>query len=160
MYECEASVCSTSSTLLKASFAILVTTYWVMSFNVGQSLGLVERIVLYTGLIFFAPAFLMGTISPVVIKLSLYDLTRTGNIVGRIYAVSTAGAIAGTFITGFYLIEAMGTRSIVWLVGLLMIVLGLAIGGFGQRPLRAASMLMVAVVLAIPATLYYYKDVF
>src|SRR5262245_37427237 len=79
-----------------ASLAILVSTYWVMSANLAQGLGLVERIVLYTAVIFFAPAFLMGTISPVVIKLSLDDLTRTGNTVGRIYAVSTAGSIVGT----------------------------------------------------------------
>src|SRR5437868_12007320 len=57
-----------------ASLGILVTTYWVMNANLGQSLGLVARIVLYTTAIFFAPAFLMGTISPVVIKLSLVDL--------------------------------------------------------------------------------------
>src|SRR4051812_27445229 len=120
-----------------ASLAILVTTYVVMSANLAQELGLVARIVLYTTAIFFAPAFLMGTISPVVIKLSLHDLTRTGNIVGRIYAVSTAGSIFGTFATGFYLIEALGTRSIVWLVGLILIVMGLLIGGFARRPLQA-----------------------
>jgi spermidine synthase len=143
-----------------ASLAILVTTYWVMNANIGQSLGLVARIVLYTTVIFFAPAFLMGTISPVVIKLSLDDLSRTGNIVGRIYAISTAGSIAGTFATGFYLIEALGTRSIVWLVGLILIALGLLIGGFGRAPLRAATVAMVAVVLSIPAALYFYRDVF
>src|ERR1043165_9937715 len=82
-----------------ASLMILVATYVVMNANFGQSLGLVGRIVLYTTVIFFAPAFLMGTISPVVIKLSLDDLSRTGNIVGRIYAVSTAGSIVGTFVT-------------------------------------------------------------
>src|SRR5438552_2743305 len=37
-----------------ASLAILVTTYWVMNANLGQSLGLVVRIVLYTIVIFFA----------------------------------------------------------------------------------------------------------
>src|SRR5438132_4393662 len=46
-----------------ASPAMLLTTYVVMSANLAQELGLVARIVLYTTAIFFAPAFLMGTIS-------------------------------------------------------------------------------------------------
>src|SRR5438045_5103507 len=137
-----------------ASLAILVTTYWVMSANLAQDLGLVARIVLYTTVIFFAPAFLMGTISPVVIKLSLDDLSRTGNIVGRIYAVSTAGSIVGTFVTGFYLIEALGTRSIVWTVGLILIALGLIVGGFARRPGRASTVVMGAVVGAVPVMVY------
>jgi spermidine synthase len=143
-----------------ASLAILVSTYVVMNMQLGNDVGLVTRIVFYTTVIFLPPALVLGMISPVVIKLSLDDLTRTGNIVGRIYAISTAGSIAGTFATGFYLIEALGTRSIVWLVGLILILLGLAIGGFGRAPLRAATIAMIAIVLAIPASLFYYRDVF
>src|SRR5579884_587556 len=87
-----------------ASLAILWTTSWVVTVTTPPSVTLVEKIVFYTTAIFFLPALLLGTVSPVVIKLSLLDLNRTGNIVGRIYAVSTVGAIAGTFATGFYLI--------------------------------------------------------
>src|SRR2546425_1253181 len=95
-----------------------------------------------------------------IIGVVLARISLGHNIVGRIYAVSTAGSIVGTFATGFYLIEALGTRSIVWLVGLILIGLGLLIGALGRPPLRAATMTMIAVVLAVPAALYYYKDVF
>src|SRR5438874_2387369 len=74
-----------------------------------------------------------------VIKLSLLDLNRTGNIVGRIYAVSTVGAIVGTFATGFYLIELLGTRQIVWVVGLVLLFMGLLVGQLWRTPPRGAT---------------------
>ena len=35
------------------------------------------------------------------------NLEQTGSIVGRLYAISTAGGIAGTFATGFVLIDTL-----------------------------------------------------
>ena len=66
--------------------------------------------------IFFLPSFVLGMVSPVVIKLALANLERSGHTVGTIYACSTIGSIVGTFLTGFYLISWLGTRTIVWLV--------------------------------------------
>src|SRR5437867_8254059 len=80
-----------------SSLAILALIDYVITFEIGRSIPLIARIVAYTGGIFFLPTFILGTVSPVVIKLSLVDLNRTGSIVGRIYAVSTAGSIVGTF---------------------------------------------------------------
>lgn len=80
-------------------------------------------------LIFFAPACILGTISPVVAKMALDRSQRTGLTVGNIYAWGAAGSIVGTFLTGFVLLNAMGNRAIVGLVagglaalGLLLIV--------------------------------------
>ena len=70
------------------------------------------RILLITTIVFFVPSCLLGMISPVVVKLTLNNLAKTGNVVGRIYAFSTLGSILGTFATGFFLISWMGTRHI------------------------------------------------
>lgn len=140
-----------------ASLAILVSTWWITSFTMPATVSLVGKIVIYTATIFLLPAFLMGTISPVVIKLSLVDLSRTGNIVGRIYAVSTVGAIVGTFATGFYLIELLGTRSIVWAVGAVLIVVGLLVGQFWRTPPRSAA---IGATLAVGLVLFWYRDYF
>jgi len=59
-----------------------------------------------------------------VIKLTLANLERTGGVVGTIYAYSTAGAILGTFMTGFYFILWFGTSMIVWLVAAVLILTG------------------------------------
>jgi spermidine synthase/MFS family permease len=84
--------------------------------------SLMVRILLMTTFIFFVPSCLLGMISPVVVKLTLKNLENTGNVVGKIYAFSTLGSILGTFATGFYLIQWMGTRHILLTTGIILIV--------------------------------------
>jgi spermidine synthase len=69
-------------------------------------------------------------VSPVVVKLALRDLTRTGNTVGTIYAFSTVGSIFGTFVTGFWLISWLGTRTIIWVVAAVLLVMAILVGEF------------------------------
>ncbi|HMK50886.1 MAG TPA: fused MFS/spermidine synthase, partial [Thermodesulfobacteriota bacterium] len=92
--------------------------------------SLMTRILLITTIIFFIPSCLLGMISPVVVKLTLNNLEKTGNVVGKIYAFSTLGSILGTFATGFYLISWMGTRSILLTMGVILILSALIFGGF------------------------------
>lgn len=89
------------------------------------NLPLMLEFTLKTTVVFFLPAFVLSMVSPLVIKLSLADLGKTGGIVGTIYAVSTAGAILGTFMTGFFFILWFGTRLIVWLVAAGLILTGI-----------------------------------
>jgi len=58
---------------------------------------LMMRNVYVTSLTFFIPSCIIGMISPVVVKLTLRNVETAGNVVGRIYAVSTLGSIIGTF---------------------------------------------------------------
>lgn len=135
-----------------ASLAILVVTELVAAAPVR--LSLLPRIVLYTAAIFFLPSLVLGMISPVVVKLALADLGRTGNIVGTIYAFSTVGSIVGTFLTGFWLISWLGTRTIVWLVAGTLFLMGLLIGGFrrpGDRRALLLSLLGAALLLWLAA---------
>ncbi len=92
--------------------------------------SLMSRILLITAIIFFIPSCLLGMISPVVIKLTLNNLEKTGNVVGKIYAFSTLGSILGTFATGFFLISWMGTRSILLTMGIILILSALIFGNF------------------------------
>jgi spermidine synthase/MFS family permease len=91
-------------------------------------LAIMVKIVLLTTLIFFLPSFILGMVSPVVVRLSLSNLATSGNTVGRIYAFSTLGSIFGTFLTGFWLIPAFGTREIVLGVGLLLVIMAVLLG--------------------------------
>jgi spermidine synthase len=85
---------------------------------------ILEILALITAL-FLVPATVLGTISPVVVKLSVRDLSRTGSTVGGIYAAGSVGSIVGTFVTGFALISWFGTHLIVWGVGGVLLLLGL-----------------------------------
>ncbi|TAK26200.1 MAG: hypothetical protein EPO26_00590 [Chloroflexota bacterium] len=139
------------------SLGILAATNLFVNLDVSREIPLMGRIVIYTAGIFFLPTFVLGTISPVVIKLSLVDLARTGSTVGLIYAVSTVGSIVGTFVTGFFLIEAMGTRSIVWTVAAILIVVGIVIGQFWRGIPRAT---VIALVVAGVGVFYSYRATF
>jgi len=91
--------------------------------------SLMLRILIVTTTIFFLPSCLLGMISPVVVRLSLDRLERSGNVVGKIYAFSTLGSILGTFATGFFLISWMGTRNILLLMSLILIICSPLFGG-------------------------------
>ena len=101
---------------------------------VPRGLPVVVRIVLLTGLLFFVPSAVLGMVSPVVVKLTLADLGRAGRVVGRIYAWSTLGSIAGTFLTGFALIPWLGTKPVIFGVGLILVALAAVTGEFFRRP--------------------------
>lgn len=94
---------------------------------------LLARVLLIAFSVFFLPAFLLGTISPVTVKLALADLERTGGIVGRIYAFSTLGSIVGTFATGFWLIAWLGTRAILLGVAVALLLSALVFSGLLRK---------------------------
>ena len=69
---------------------------------------------------FFLPALSMGTVSPVVAKLAVERLRRfhrTGSAIGQVYAWGMVGSILGTFLTGFVLIDYLGTKGVVLALG-------------------------------------------
>jgi spermidine synthase len=104
------------------SLSILGMTAWLGGSGIPIGFPVIAWVVLYIAAIFFLPSLLLGCISPIVVTLSLTDLKRTGATVGKIYAWSTAGSIAGTFATGFFLISWFGTRTVILMVsGLLLI---------------------------------------
>jgi hypothetical protein len=83
--------------------------------------------VLITTLAFFLPAAVLSAVTPAVIKLQLASLAETGTVVGRLSGISTAGAIIGTFLTGFVLVGAAPTRVIVRGTAVFLILLGLVV---------------------------------
>ena len=78
-----------------------------------------------TVLAFFAPAAVLSAVTPAVIKLQLASLAETGRVVGRLSALSTTGAIVGTFLTGFLLVAAFPTRPVVRVTAVLLVLLGI-----------------------------------
>lgn len=71
----------------------------------------------------FAPlTFFLGMVSPYVAKLALKKLSMGGEIIGKLYALGTFGSIAGTFMTGYFLINMLGNRQLYWIfVGVLVL---------------------------------------
>src|SRR3990172_4071813 len=98
--------------------------------------------------LFVLPSILMGATSPFAIKLAATDLATVGNTAGLLYAISTAGSIAGTLLTAFVLIPAMGVRAILYTLGVSLIVLSALMARQAARVIRtAASVALLAVIL-------------
>ncbi len=81
------------------------------------------RILVVTTLVFFLPALALGTVSPVVAKLAIDRLKRshrTGTAIGQVYAWGMVGSILGTFLTGFFLIDVLGTKGVILILATVM----------------------------------------
>lgn len=61
-------------------------------------------------LLFALPTSLLGCVSPYAVRLSVDRLGQTGRVAGRLYAVSTAGSIVGTFVPVLVLLPDVGTN--------------------------------------------------
>jgi len=59
--------------------------------------------------IFVYPLFLLGTVTPSLVKYSVDSLEDSGSVVGKLNASNTIGSIIGTFVPTFISIPAVGT---------------------------------------------------
>jgi predicted membrane-bound spermidine synthase len=65
-------------------------------------------VVIGTVLLLFFPVFLLGAASPLFVALQTSQNQSPGKVSGMVYAISTAGGIAATFLSGFLLIPSLG----------------------------------------------------
>ncbi|MGQ9590887.1 MAG: fused MFS/spermidine synthase [Planctomycetota bacterium] len=105
------------------------------------------RIAAHVTLVFLLPSTALGLIGPVVAKLALDQGRSAGRTVGNVYAWGALGSIAGTFLTGFYLIPAMRTSGVVLGVSAVLAVVGILLMPFYSWPFSSAAALGAFVVL-------------
>ncbi|MBR4758635.1 MAG: fused MFS/spermidine synthase [Lachnospiraceae bacterium] len=60
-------------------------------------------------IVFVFPLFLLGTVTPSLVKYTVESLDVGGSVVGRLNAANTIGSILGTFLPTFVTIPAVGT---------------------------------------------------
>ena len=92
------------------------------------------------------PVTLLGAAAPWAVRLAVGDADRSGEVVGRLYAISTAGSLLGTMLSALLLIPLLGTQRTFFVFALaLALVACLGIG------LRAALVpAALALGMAIP----------
>jgi len=113
------------------------------------------RIFKHVFLVFFLPAVCLGLISPVVAKSALEQGFATGRTVGNVYAWGALGSIVGTFVTGFFLIDAVGTAGVVFGVAAMLTAVGIAL-----KPRFSLRVLVVAwpIVLGSYVGFTFYRE--
>lgn len=146
-----------------ATILIIPAIYFITMWNWFGDLPIMLNFTLKITCIFFLPSVLLSIISPAAIKLTLAGTEKAGGTVGTIYAVSTAGSILGTFLTGFYFILWFGTRMTIWLITSILILSGIFCLFFWQSDrkwkLDRANAVKLAVVGALLGTSgYLYQN--
>jgi spermidine synthase len=103
-----------------------------------------DLVVVVITLIALVPAAaVLSAVSPAVAHLQLHDLKVSGTIVGSLSAWATAGALLGTFGTGFVLIPLMPVSSAVLIIGAVLVLTGIALGA-SAKALPSAGLAALA----------------
>lgn len=107
--------------------------------------GMCARFVVAALTIVFVPTLILGAAFPVALRLAV-DPAHPGRDTGRVLAVNTLGGIAGTLVTGFWLIPTLGIiRSFAILAGVAALI-GLVAVSRGKGRMLAGPRLAVPVL--------------
>lgn len=107
---------------------------------------------LASALLLFGPSlFLLGCVSPYLIKIAAREMVNIGRTVGVFYAVSTAGSFFGTLLTGFVLIAYLGVDRIFTVVGVFLVCLALAYFLFFRKRWQVLPLLLVVPLFLVHA---------
>ena len=107
--------------------------------------------------IFVFPLFLLGTVTPSLVKYTVDSLDDSGKVVGYLNASNTIGSIIGTFVPTFISIPAVGT-AITFLIfaGILMLLAILYFISSKKKSVKA----VVGVILFIIACIFGHDSSF
>ncbi|MCL2403407.1 MAG: fused MFS/spermidine synthase [Coriobacteriia bacterium] len=115
-------------TLLSMSISLVAMIgAWALGFF-AEIESLRTGMVLGSAMLFAIPCTLFGIVLPSSIRLRMQAVSDSGANVGTLSAVSMMGNIAGTFITGFWLIALVGSRSLLAWIALLILLLATIMG--------------------------------
>jgi spermidine synthase len=117
---------------------------WILEQVVSWNPGPRMNPVVATIAIFGAPSVVLGTVSPIAVKLLARSLERLGRTAGRLFAVSTAGSIAGTFATAFFLIPELGTDQLIATLAVVLLLAAAAVALVERLILASVLSLVVA----------------
>lgn len=90
-----------------------------------------QRVLKVVTICFLPASIALGTISPMLAKIAIDRSTSSGRVgrsIGVVYAWGMVGSILGTFLTGFYLIDIFGTKSMLLILSAIMAACGTIIG--------------------------------
>jgi predicted membrane-bound spermidine synthase len=75
--------------------------------------------------VFVFPLFLLGTVTPSLIKYTISDIEESGSVAGRLGACNTIGSIIGTFLPTFVTIPSVGTGMTFLIFSGILLIIGL-----------------------------------
>jgi spermidine synthase len=92
------------------------------------------------------PVTLLGAAAPWAVRLAVVETDRSGEVVGRLYAISTAGSLLGTMVSALLLIPLLGTQRTFFVFALaLALVASLGVGWRSALVPAALALALVAI---------------
>ena len=100
--------------------------------------------------IFVLPLFLLGTVTPSLVKYSTDNLENNGRIVGNLNVFNTIGSIIGTFLPTFVTIPAVGT-AITFLIfsGVLLLIGVIYFVSVGKKKIFCAGAVIIFILCGV-----------
>jgi spermidine synthase len=106
---------------------------------------------LLASVILFGPvSVVMACVTPIAVRLRARSLSRVGRTAGRLFSVSTAGSIAGTLATAFFLIPEFGVDQLIG-IGAAALFAAVLVVALAERRAAAAALAALATAGAIVA---------
>jgi len=107
--------------------------------------------ILLCSMVMLGPTLLMGMTFPLAVKALGGAAEHVGATVGKVYGFNTLGSVAGSLLTGFFVVPGLGLRGATYVAASANIVVGLGLlgwsGGRGRR-LGAGALLASAAMAA------------
>jgi spermidine synthase len=125
-----ATIFNLSKTIFLAGICIAITIGIkdVLLLYLQKNIGEIRVASVIASVVLFMPASIfLGMVSPYAAKLKLHNLDTTGQTIGNLYALSTAGSIFGTLLAGFYLIPFFGTNNLLILLAVILVVISMVL---------------------------------
>ncbi len=119
----------------------------------SHPLGLRAGSLVSASLLFGPPLFLLGCVSPYIIKLAAREMRNIGWTVGAFYSVSTVGSVAGTIITGFFLLAYLSITEILTLTGATLIALSAGYFVLFRRKWYFAALMVLPLLFPLESEL-------
>jgi spermidine synthase len=117
------------------------------SLSIGGFLGSLAAVLVLVAI----PVMLLGCVAPYANRLAVGHVSDTGTVTGRLYAISTAGSLLGTFLAALLLIPLIGTHR-TFIVFALALALA-AVAGIGSWRLVLVPMILGGLLAVPPAAI-------
>ncbi|MBI5658221.1 MAG: fused MFS/spermidine synthase [Nitrosomonadales bacterium] len=134
--------------LIAASGALLLLVPFAKAAVLQAALPLGLRWGAFVGALalFGPPLFLLGCVSPFLVRLAASEWNRLGRTVGLMYAISTTGSFLGTVLTGYYLVAELGVSRAFHVSGAILLALAAVYFALFRGQLAALLLPMVALL--------------
>lgn len=111
-------------------------------------------------IIFVFPLFLLGTVTPSLVKYTVDSLDDSGKIVGNLNASNTIGSIIGTFVPTFISIPAVGTSITFLIFAGILLVLAILYFVTSKFPIQKMKKVPVSIILFLICCIFGHNNSF